>query len=96
MRFATFKELRLDTASVIRDAGERESVIITRRGKPVAVLIPATEESVEDILRAAAGARLSRAFDRVQQGSKRAGLDKMTMAEINAEIKRARSERRRR
>lgn len=95
MRFATFKELRLDTASVIRDAGPGQSVIITKRGKPVAVLLPADEDSVEDILKAAAGIRLAKAFERSQKAAKAAGLDKMTMAQINAIIKEVRAERRR-
>ena len=95
MRFATFKQLRLDTASVIRDAGESDSVIVTRRGKPVAVVLPVTEESLEDVLKAAAGARLARAFQKSQEAAKRAGLYKMSTAAIDAVVRKARAARRR-
>lgn len=95
MRFATFKDLRLNTASVIRDAGSAESVIITKRGKPVAVLIPADEDSVEEVLKAAAAVRLRRTFEAAQRDAKRAGADKMTMAQINALVNKVRAERRR-
>lgn len=95
MRFATFKSLRLDTASVIRDAGPGESVIITKRGKPVAVLIPADEDTVEEVLKAAAAARLRRTVELAREDARKAGTDKMTMPQINAVIKKVRAERRR-
>jgi prevent-host-death family protein len=38
------RELRNDTASVLRKVEEGERVVITRRGKPVADLVPHKEE----------------------------------------------------
>jgi prevent-host-death family protein len=46
MQFATVKELRQDLKRLLERVGGGEQVIITRRGKPVAVLspFPAEEE----------------------------------------------------
>ena len=42
VRFATVKELRQDTARLLAEIGTGERFVITRRGKPVAVLAPFT------------------------------------------------------
>ncbi len=94
MQFATFKDLRLKTAAVLGRAGGRDSVVITRRGKPVAVLVPATEESVEEVLRAAAAARLRSTVTKAREDAARAGTDRMMPRQIDSVIRRARSARR--
>ena len=40
VRFATVKELRQDTTRLLAEIGTGERFVITRRGKPVAVLAP--------------------------------------------------------
>ena len=42
VRFATVKELRQDTPRLLAEIGTGERFVITRRGKPVAVLAPFT------------------------------------------------------
>ena len=42
VRFATVKELRQDTPRLLAEIGTEERFVITRRGKPVAVLAPFT------------------------------------------------------
>ena len=40
IRFATVKELRQDTPRLLAEIGTGERFVITKRGKPVAVLAP--------------------------------------------------------
>ena len=40
LRFATVKELRQDTPRLLAEIGTGERFVITKRGKPVAVLAP--------------------------------------------------------
>ena len=47
MQFATVKELRQDLRRLLERVGEGERVIITKRGKPVAVLSPFPAEGEE-------------------------------------------------
>ena len=48
MRVATAKELKNRTGEALRRAARGERVLITRRGKPVAVLGPATDALAEE------------------------------------------------
>ncbi len=48
MKFATVKELRQDLKRLLERVGGGEQVIITRRGKPVAVLSPFPLEVEEE------------------------------------------------
>ncbi len=93
MQFATFKDLRLKTAEVLGKAGGRESIVITRRGRPVAVLIPATEASLEEVLRAAAAARLRSTVAKAGEDAARSGTARMTPGKINSVIRKARAAR---
>lgn len=94
MRFASIRDFRLNAATVLRRAGGDESVVVTRRGKPVAVLIPTTEDALEDILRAVQGARLKAAVEKARREAAKAGSAKLSPAEIDAEIRKARARRR--
>jgi len=47
MQFATVKELRQDLRRLLERVGKGEPVIITKRGKPVAVLSPFPLEEAE-------------------------------------------------
>ena len=51
VRFATVKELRQDTPRLLAEIGTGERFVITKRGKPVAVLAPFTprEEPLQPV-----------------------------------------------
>jgi prevent-host-death family protein len=49
MKFVTIRELKINGSKVIRDV-EGEDAIITKRGKPVAVLVPIDEDSLEEFV----------------------------------------------
>lgn len=50
MKFANIKELQRDTSGIITLVEKGEDVIITKRGKPAAVIYPLTEDEIEDYL----------------------------------------------
>ena len=43
MRTATAKDLRLKTAALLKEVRSGQTVLITHRGKPLAILAPAQE-----------------------------------------------------
>lgn len=49
MRFANVRELKNKTSEILRKA-EKETVVITTRGKPRAVVMAISEEDFEDYL----------------------------------------------
>jgi len=49
MRFANVRALKNKTSEILRQA-ERETVVITSRGKPRAIIRAVTEEDLEDYL----------------------------------------------
>ncbi len=50
MKFANIRELQRDASALVNLAEKGEDVIITKRGKPVAVIYPLTEEIIEDYM----------------------------------------------
>jgi prevent-host-death family protein len=50
MKFANVKELQKDASGIISLVEKGEDVIITKRGKPVAVIHPLSEDTIEDYM----------------------------------------------
>ena len=48
MRFATVAQLKNQTSELIRSAQDGETVVITKHGKPEAVMVRIREEDLED------------------------------------------------
>jgi prevent-host-death family protein len=48
VKVTTAKELKNRTGEALRHVGRGGKVLITRRGKPIAVLVPATESATRD------------------------------------------------
>jgi len=49
MRFVTLRELKINPSKVLREL-KREGVVVTRKGKPAAALIPLDEDTLEDFI----------------------------------------------
>lgn len=49
MKFAAIRDLQIKASDVVKKA-QRESVVITVHGKPKAVLMPISEDELEDFL----------------------------------------------
>jgi prevent-host-death family protein len=96
MDFVTVRELRAESAKVWAKIEAGEEVVITRNGKPFALLVNTKPEDLENTMRALRWSRFDRLLAESQKRAAESGLDKMTMDEIDAEIAAARKERRER
>ena len=68
-------------------------MVITSNGKPIALLSATSGESLEESLRALRRARAQAAAAAMQGASLKAGSDRMSLEDINAEIDAARADR---
>ena len=95
MRFITVGDLRTKSAEFWRDLDEEREMVVTRNGRPVAILLPVDEASLEASLRALRRARAIDAVHGMQRGSAQRGTDAMTMGNVDAEVTDVRVRRRR-
>jgi prevent-host-death family protein len=49
MKFTTLRELKINPSKVLRGL-KREAVVVTRKGKPAAALIPLDEDTLEEFI----------------------------------------------
>lgn len=94
MDFVTVRELRSESAKVWAKLEAGEEMVVTRNGKPFALLVHTEPEQIEQTLRAIRAERFAATVGKMQRYAERKGLDEMTMDEIDAEISQARKERR--
>lgn len=94
MKFITVRDFRTSSANIWKTLPKEQEMVITNNGKPVALLTPVSDVTLEDNLSAIRRARAINAVKLIQQESVKNGTDKMTLAEINNEIRMARKERR--
>ncbi|MGH3145355.1 MAG: type II toxin-antitoxin system Phd/YefM family antitoxin [Rubrobacter sp.] len=93
MKFVSSREIRVNPRPVFEAAEEGDEVVITSRGKPVALLLGVRGEDLEETVRLVRRARAQAAVSRMRKAALREGLDRLDQAEIDEEIRTARSER---
>lgn len=94
MQFVSVRELRNRSAAIWKTLAEEQDLVVTSNGKPIALLSATSDELLEESLSAVRRARAQNAVAAMQQASLRAGTDRMSMDEVDAEIQAARRERR--
>ena len=93
MRFLSVRDLRGKSAEIWkRLPGERE-MIITNNGRPIAILAAVSESNLEESLAAFRQARAVEAVASLQRRSVEQGTDKISMGEVENEIKAVRRKR---
>jgi prevent-host-death family protein len=92
MRFVSVRELNTKPKEIWKKVAEDETVV-TSNGKPIALLSPVTEETLEKTLRAIRRSRALMALEEMQNRSLESGLDRLTDSEIDSEIKAVRKNR---
>jgi prevent-host-death family protein len=95
MKFIAVRDLRLKPGQVWERLDREGEVIITSNGKPIALLTRVNEEDFEKTVAAVRRARALMAMEGMQRASLTAGKDRMSDAEIEAEIRAVRRSRRR-
>ena len=86
MDYVTVRELRAESGKVWERVAAGEEIVVTRNGKPFALLLHTGPAEVEAALRAYRAARFGAVLDRLQTHAEAKGLDRITAKEIEAEI----------
>ena len=86
LRFVSVRELRGQSAAVWRTLADEKDLVVTSNGKPIAVLSATSEAHLEESLQAVRRARAQTAVAAIQQASRDAGTDRLSLDAINAEI----------
>ncbi len=94
MRFLSVPDLKHTSNQGWEDLREQGDFIVTANGRPVAIVMPVSEENFEGSLKAVRQARALTAVTDMQQRSIELGLDQLSSEEIEAEIASARLGRR--
>ena len=95
MKLLSVRDLKSKSSQVWKDLPDQKEMIITSNGRPIAILSSVNENNLEQVLSAFRQARATEAVTSIQYDSVRKGKDKITLEEINDEIKIARSKRKR-
>ena len=96
MKFVTVRELRSKIATIRQDLAQAREIVLTANGRPFAVMTPVNPETVEEEIQAIRRARTRAAIEGLRAAAKRAGVDALTMEDIDLEVAAARRSRRKR
>ena len=94
MEFVTIRDLRLKPGDVWDKLRQQGEIILTSNGRPVAVIAGVGENDVEETVAALRRARAQAAVSRLRRAAAERGTNKLSAAEIDAEIAQVRGERR--
>jgi prevent-host-death family protein len=94
MKFITVRDIRTSPAKIWKELPDEQEMVITNNGKPIALLTPISDDSLEETISAVRQARAIEAVRVIQQSARARGLDTMTRAEIEDEIRQSRAARR--
>lgn len=94
MKFITVRDIRTSPAAIWKQLPEEQEMVITNNGKPIALLTPLSDETLEETLQSVRRARAMNALRQIRRTVREQGLDRMTDDEIQAEIDAVRRERR--
>jgi antitoxin (DNA-binding transcriptional repressor) of toxin-antitoxin stability system len=93
MKFLSVRDLKTKSSQVWKELLGQKEMIVTSNGRPIALLSSINENNLEQILTAFRRARATNALASIQYESTQKGTDKISLNEINAEIKEVRSNR---
>ena len=87
MKFISVRDLRSKSAQVWKQLPQEREMIITSNGHPIAIIAAISDSDLEESLSAFRQVRAVEAVASLQRRSVEMGSDKITMDEIDAEIK---------
>jgi antitoxin (DNA-binding transcriptional repressor) of toxin-antitoxin stability system len=93
MKFVSVRDLGGKSAQLWKELPEEREMVITSNGRPIAILSAISESNLEESLAAFRQARAIKAVASLQRRSVEQGTDRISMDEINAEIKAVRKKR---
>ncbi len=93
MKFINISDLREKSGAVWKTLPGEGAMVITRKGRPVAILAAVNESNLEESLLAFRRARVVEAVGSLQRQSVEQGTDQISTEEIDAEIREVRRRR---
>jgi antitoxin (DNA-binding transcriptional repressor) of toxin-antitoxin stability system len=93
MKFLSVRDLKTKSSQVWSELPDQKEMVVTSNGRPIALLSSINENNLEQVLTAFRRARAADALAAIQYESIQQGTDAISIDEINAEIKAARSKR---
>lgn len=94
MDYVTVRESREKSGEIWQRVEAGEEFVVTRNGKPFALLVHTEPSEVEAALRAHRAARFGAVLGRLQAQARASGADQLSDADIQTEIDTARAEQR--
>lgn len=94
MDYVTVRELREQSGAIWQRIEAGEEFVVTRNGKPIALLMHTEPGEVEQALRAHRAARFGAVLKRLQDQARASGASQLSDDDIQAEIDAVRTERR--
>ena len=95
MKFLSTRDLR-NRPGYVRELAQKEDLVLTVNGKPIALLLGLEDDDLEETARVVRQARAQRALSRMRREAARRGLEKMSPAAIEAQIRAVRAKQKRR
>jgi antitoxin (DNA-binding transcriptional repressor) of toxin-antitoxin stability system len=92
VKFLSTRELR-NRPSYVRELAQKHDLVLTANGKPIAILVGVEDDQFEETVQAIRQVKAQRALSRMRRQAARRGLDRLSPAAINAEIRSVRSRR---
>ena len=93
MRFVSVRELRNSPGKLWASLSKAD-VVLTANGKPMGVLVGVDESRLDETVDAIRRAKAAMAVSRMRKRAAEAGTSRLTMAEINREVREVRRKRR--
>lgn len=93
MKFVSVRDLRGKSAQLWKALSDEREMIVTSNGRPIAILAAISETNIEESLAAFRQARAVEAVASLQRRSVTQGTGRITMGEIDTEIKAVRKKR---
>jgi prevent-host-death family protein len=92
MKLLAVRDFRNQSAKIWKSLKQEREMVITSNGKPVALLMPVEESSVEEMLSIIRQARATAALHALHLDSMQKGKNRMPLEKINTVIDKARTE----
>ena len=93
MQFIPYRIFRNEPSALRKKLASEGELVITVNSKPFAIMINLDDENLEDILLMVSRIRAQMAARSIRSQARRDGLDKMTLKDVNAIIKKSRTDR---
>lgn len=87
MKFITVRDLRTTPAQIWKQLPREQEIVITNNGKPIALLTPLNDADMEGTVTAVRRARAVAALEKARSSALKSGVSRMTMDQVNDEIR---------